>query len=138
MEDFNFPGLTWSDGYGQISIPTYGSSLNNLFIDTLGDARLEQYVYQPTCQNNILDLVFSTHPRLSNLEILPGISDHDVTIFNYEVTCEPTAGNNKHRVALYDKGDLQSIKGNLSTFCNNFLNSDPNSRSVDQLWKEFK
>jgi len=53
--DFNFPGLTWSDGYGQISLPTYGSSLNNLFLDTLADARLKQYVYQPTRQNNILD-----------------------------------------------------------------------------------
>jgi len=35
-----------------ISMPTYGSSLNNLFLDTLANARLEQYVYQPTHQNN--------------------------------------------------------------------------------------
>ena len=34
--------------------------------------------------------------------------------------------------------DLQSIKSDLATFCNNFLNSDPSSRSVDQLWEEFK
>ena len=46
------------------------------------DARLEQYVCQPTRQNNMLDLVFSTHPRLSNLEIIPGFSDHDAIIFN--------------------------------------------------------
>jgi len=82
-------------------MPTYGSSL---FLDTLADAGLEQYVYQPTCQNNIIDLVFSTHPRLSNLEILPGISDHDATILT------------SIEVALYHKRDLQSIKGDLSTF----------------------
>jgi len=115
-------------------MPTYGSSLNNLFLDTLADAGLEQYVYQPTRQNDILDLVF----LLIQDSQISGISDHDATIFNFELTCKPTAGNNKHRVALYHKGDLQLIKGDLSTFCNNFLNSDPNSRFVDQLWKEFK
>ena len=138
MGDFNFPDLTWSDGYGQISTQTYGSSLNNLFLDTMTDTGLEQYVYQPTCQNNILDLLFPTHPRLSNLEIIPGISDHDAIIFNYEVNCQPSVESNKHNVALYYKADLQSIKSDLATFCNNFLNSDSSSRSVDQLWEEFK
>ena len=138
MGDFNFPGHTWSNGYGQVSTPIYGSSLNNLLLDTMTDAGLEQYVYQPTHQNNILDLVFSTHPRLSSLEIIPDVSDHDALIFNYEVTCKPSVGSNKHSVALYYKADLQSIKSDLATFCNNFLNSDPSSRSVDQLWEEFK
>ena len=31
--DFDFPGIPWSGDYGQISIPTYGSSLNKLFLD---------------------------------------------------------------------------------------------------------
>jgi len=66
------------------------------------------------------------------------VADFPIPGHNYEVTCKPTARNNKHRVALYHKGDLQSIKGDLSILCYNFLNSDPNSRSVDQLWKEFK
>jgi len=44
MGDFNFPGLTWSDGCGRISTPTYSSNLNNLFLDAMTDARLEQYV----------------------------------------------------------------------------------------------
>ena len=46
--------------------------------------------------------------------------------------------SNKHSVALYYKADLQSIESDLATFCNNFLNSDPSSRSVNQLWEEFK
>ena len=60
MGDFNFPGITWNNGYGYISTPTYGSSLNKLFLGTINDAGLEQFVHQPTRQNNIIDLVFST------------------------------------------------------------------------------
>jgi len=112
MGDFNFPSITWNNGYGYVT-PTYGSSLNNLFLEAINDAGLEQFVHQPTRQNNILDLVFSTHPKVSNLEIVPGISDHDAVTFNYDITSKQTTGNNQHRIALYHKGDLQSIKRDL-------------------------
>ena len=58
MGDFNFPGITWSSGHGRISTPTYGSSLNNLFLDIINNTSLEQFVHLPTHQDNILDLVF--------------------------------------------------------------------------------
>ena len=83
-------------------------------------------------------VVFSTHPNISNLNTVPGISDHDAIIFDLHITLKPTTGKNQHSVALYHKGDLQSIKNDLVTFSNNFLNSDPQSRTVDQLWQEFK
>ena len=54
MKDFNFPGITWSSGHGRISTPTYGSSLNNLFLDIINDTSLEQFVHLPTRQDNIL------------------------------------------------------------------------------------
>ena len=134
MGDFNFPGITWNSGYGQISTPTYGSRLNS-FLEIINDVGLEQFVHQATRQNNILDLVFS---NISNLNTIPGISDHDAIIFDLCITRKPTTGKNQHSVALYHKGDLQSIKNDLATFSNNFLNSDPQSRTVDQLWQEFK
>ena len=96
------------------------------------------FVHQATRQNNILDLVFSTHPNISNFNTVPGISDHDAIIFDLQITLKPTTGKNQHSVALYHKGDLQSIKNDLVTFSNNFLNSDPQSRTVDQLWQKFK
>ena len=79
--DFNFPGITWSGGYGQIDTPTYERSLNKLFLDIINDASLEQFVYLPTHQDNILDLVFSSQPKINNLDIVSGISDHDAIIF---------------------------------------------------------
>ena len=49
MKDFNFPGITWSGGYGRISTPTYGSSLNKVFLDVIDDASLEHlYTYRHT------------------------------------------------------------------------------------------
>ena len=36
--DFNFPSISWCDGSGQLSLyPTYGSELNNLFLDVVND-----------------------------------------------------------------------------------------------------
>ena len=84
MGDFNFPGITWNSGYGQISTPTYGSRLNSLFLEIINDVGFEQFVHQATRQNNILDPVFSTHPNISNLNTVPGISDHDAIIFYLE------------------------------------------------------
>ena len=75
MGDFNFPSIVWSDGYGLPNPnPTYGSELNSVFLETMNDASLEQYVTEPTRQNNILDLVLSNN---NNLNVVPGISDHE-------------------------------------------------------------
>ena len=113
IRDFNFPGITWSGGYGRISIPTYRSNLNKLFLDIINDASLEQYIHLLTWQDSILDLVFSSHPQVSNLDIGPGISHHDATTFDFDIIHKSTSSINQHEVALYHKGDLQSIKNDL-------------------------
>ena len=82
MGDFNFPSIVWSDGYGLLNPnPTNGSELNNVFLETMNDASLEQYVTEPTRQNNILDLVLSSNNNIHNLNVVPGISDHDAIQF---------------------------------------------------------
>ena len=83
-------------------------------------------------------MVFSSHPQVSNLDIGPGISHHDATTFDFDIIHKSTSSINQHEVALYHKGDLQSIKNDLITFEEDFLHSDPQSRSVKQLWQEFK
>ena len=138
MGDFNFPGITWSSGHGQISTPTYGSSLNNLFLDIINDTSLEQFVHLPTRQDNILDLVFSSRPKISNLYTVPGISDHDAITFVFDIIHKSTSSKNQHKVALYHKAYLQLIKNDLITFRDTFLHNDPQSRSVNQLRQEFK
>ena len=80
MGDFNFPGTyylecwLWSNYY-----TNYGSSLNKLF---LNDASLEQFVHLPKRQDSVLDLVLSPYLKISNLDIIPGTSDHDAKTFD--------------------------------------------------------
>ena len=55
------------------------------FLDFIHDHNLFQHVYSPTrysTSDNILDLVFSCNPNfVSNVNILPGIGDHEMVSF---------------------------------------------------------
>ena len=89
--DFNFPDISWQDGYGHINpSPTYGTDTNKFFVDTINDHGLEQLISAPTRGNNILDLLLCSHPSLiSNVEITPGISDHDAILYCFELPNKP-------------------------------------------------
>ena len=51
--DFNLPDITWSETGGRlISNPTYGSVLNNTFLNILDDFSLEQLVLSTTRGNH--------------------------------------------------------------------------------------
>ena len=71
-----------------------------VFQNVINDASLEQFIHLPTHQDSILDFVFSSHPKISNLGIVPDISDHDTIIFDFNII---------HQVSTqsFNKGDLQ-------------------------------
>ena len=69
---------------------------------------------------------------------MPGISDHDAITFHFDINKHPTSSVKQCRVLLYHKGNTKLIKQDLAAFTNNFLSSDPQTRSVKQLWQEFK
>ena len=73
-------------------------------------------MYRHTKIRKILDLFFSSHPKISNLVIVPGISDHDVITFYLDITHKATSSINQHKDALYHNGDFQSIKNNPTSF----------------------
>ena len=81
--DFNFPSIEWNDGQGTIlPNPTYGHNLNEVFLDTINNHNLEQFVNSPTRQSNVLDLVFTSTPSLiREPHTAPGMSDHEIVIF---------------------------------------------------------
>ncbi|XP_065903849.1 uncharacterized protein [Dysidea avara] len=111
MGDFNFPSVVWSDGYGLLNPnPTYGSELNNVFLETMNDASLEQYVTEPTRQNNILDLVLSNNNNIHNLNVVPGISDHDAIQFQLSVT---------HKSAIHKPPHKNYNGGSISLYLTN-------------------
>ena len=99
---------------------------------------MEQFVTLPTRQNNILDLVISTYPKISNLSTVPGMSDHEALAFHLDLSQKSSQAIIQHKVALYYKANIAQIKKDLSIFQQIFLSSNPLSRSVDQNWQELK
>ena len=137
-EDFNLPSINWIDGYGQLGTNTphlYGTSL---FLDAINDVYLEQFATLPTRQNNILNLVFSTHHKISNLSTVPGMSDHEALVFHLDLSQKPSQAITQHNIALYYKANIAQIKEDMLIFQQIFLSSNPLSRSVDQNWQELK
>ena len=68
--DFNSPSTEWNDGQGTIlPNPTYGNNLNEVFLDTIDNHNLEQFVNLPTRQSHVL--VFTSTPSLIREPTLP-------------------------------------------------------------------
>ena len=131
--DFNLPSVTWSDDGASITpSPTYGRELNDLFLDLINDANLEQMVQQPTRQKNILDLVLSSHPdMISNVDVVPGMSDHEIIVFDINLHSCILPKQITHSVYLYHKGDLDSVRQDMSSFKDFFMSLNPLHKSVE-------
>ena len=118
--------------------PSYGYEINNLFLDFNNDYNLEQLIHEPTRDKNILDLVFSSHPAfISHVSIIPGISNHDAVLFDFNLK-EISFLSSNYNVYLYHKGDYDGIKSYMNAFSESFLSSNPYNNSVEQNWLSFK
>ena len=61
--DFNLPSIMRSNTGASITpSPAHGRELNSLFLEIIDDYGLEQLVYQPTRQGNILDIILTSDP----------------------------------------------------------------------------
>ena len=82
--DFNLPGILWNDGAVINDVPSYGLEVNNRFLEVCDTLGVTQIVTEPTRESNILDLLLVTSPNIySDVEIVPGISDHDAVCVTY-------------------------------------------------------
>jgi len=72
------------EGIGCVqSSPAYRNEVKSLFIDAVNNFDLEQFVTQPTRNQNIIDLVFTTY--LDDTNVVPDISDHEVVTFQIKL-----------------------------------------------------
>ena len=69
--------------------------------------------------------------------MLPGISDHDAVLFDFNLK-EISYLSSNYNMCLYHKGDYDGIKSYMNTFPESFLSSDPYNNSVEQNWLSFK
>ena len=112
-----------------IPSPVHGRELNSLFLETIHDFGLEQLAYQPTRQGNILDIILTSDPNM--ITTAPGVSDHEVILFDITMQSGAIPDRMAHSIYLYHKGDLKNVKQDMCAFKDSFKSSNPECNSVD-------
>ena len=104
--DFNTPDINWEADEATITHPlkSYSTlSMNTTYCNCM--------VREPTRRHdnntaNILDLVLTNNNKLvSNITVVPGISDHDIVTFDLNTHCQKKR-NGKRKVYIRKKADL--------------------------------
>ena len=136
--DFNLPKLAWDSQHTPSFKP--GCSTNAVydkFLEVLDDHSLTQMVSENTRNDNILDFfLISNHTLVKKVEIIPGISDHD--IISTIVNARPTILKQKPRTChLYNKANWSEFRKHVKTSIDELLQIC-DSLSVEDLWTQFK
>ena len=106
-------------------------------IDFAVEHGLTQVHHQPTRDNNILDLVFTTNPSLvKTTSSIPGISDHamivtDIDIIPHYIRQKP------RKVHLFSKANWEMIYQEMDSLSLSITNQ-PNSTNIEDLWELLK
>ena len=132
--DFNLPDIEWK-GMSVLG-SMYPNRHNTFFIDIIQELALEQIVDFPTRQENILDLVLTTHPSLVNkCKPLPGLGDHDIVLIdaNIEATRSKTP---KCKIFIWKLANLEDLQREVCIKINDFLTTK--FSTTDDKWINFK
>ena len=133
--DFNFPGWDWKNN--RLKPNTNYSTIHHQFGDMLHHHGLTQVVTEPTRGENVLDLIATNCPnQVNRLEVIPGISDHEVVYVELEAT--PCRRKQVPRlVPIYSRADWPKLKEHAAIIADTIRNTKTNA-TVDQLWETFK
>ena len=114
-------------------------SLDDTFVDIVSNYNLDQFIYSPTRQNHILDLVFASKPALiKDVTIAPGMSDHEIVTFHIDASRPRINKKKPHKIFCFDKGDIVGLKNQIQDFRQYFIESNPLQNSVEQNWQMLK
>ena len=133
--DFNLPNIDWKNNI--VKPNSSHQRIHYYFCNTLDDVGLTQLVKQSTRKDNILDLVITNLPnQVPRMEIMPGISDHDIVFFEFNIT-PAKIKQIPRNIPLYNRANLETIRVEINSL-NNKLQKEANTRSVNELWNIFK
>ncbi|CAC5373372.1 unnamed protein product [Mytilus coruscus] len=113
--DFNLPDIDWEKN--EIKGNQLPQIINRAFLQVSADLSIQQINSNTTRGNNILDLIFTSHPGLiERCKTLPpiGNSDHDIVLVDISANVnkpKPT----KRKIYLWKKADLKSIGKHLDS-----------------------
>ena len=107
-------------------------------IGIMDEFNLTQVVQEPTPQNNILDLVLTTHPDLiEGTYVVPGMNDHNAVICDINFKTKPSL-NPPRSVYLYKRTDMGGLQEQLRNSYKSFQASEPSTKLVEENWTLFK
>ncbi len=138
--DLNFPLINWKN------ITPVPTCQGNSLIQLAADFSLKQLVKSPTRIDsrtnaaNILDLIFSSHPRhIDNLLVGDTFSDHAVISFNLIVNPMCVDRGSPRKLYLFNKGDYNAMRSAMQTYVDClFTEGNIHTMSVDEIWQNFK
>ena len=133
--DFNTPGWDWTQNSPK---PTCRSQeLYEKLVDALDDTGLHQIIELPTRGPNTLDLICTNSPgRMRNINIIPGISDHNIPTCSIETT--PLRRLQKPRwITQYRKADWTNIAREINEYRGE-IEACTRQMDINTLWDSFK
>ncbi|CAG2254949.1 unnamed protein product [Mytilus edulis] len=134
--DFNLPGWDWKAKC--IKDNTQHVRIHQRFGDILDDNGLLQIVEEPTSQTNTLDLLITNHPNsFTRVEILPGVSDHDIVFA--EISVIPSRKKQAARkIPLYSKANWDKMREDINNIKNEIVTMTTSKSNINDIWLVFK
>ena len=135
--DFNLPGIDWVNSAVKTGAADRSQCL--MLLDTAVNCNLEQMNLEPTRQQNILDLCFTSRPGIvQKTTTAPGFSDHDHMVV-METSLKATINKKKPReVYQYKKTNWDTIRQKIEEKALYYWTSLPSENTVSTNWKAFK
>ena len=133
--DFNCPDIDWETHSVPPGAPQ--RAVQQQLVDIMAKHGLSQVHNQPTRENNILDLVFTTNVSLlKNSTSVPGISDHSIVVTDMDLI--PQYIKRKPRpVFCFGKADWDELRKESISISSKVNMMNDAKEGTTQLWKSF-
>ena len=107
-------------------------------IDITSQSGLTQLHEEPTRENNLLDLIFTTNPTLAKTSTnIPGISDHAIVVTDIET--KPYYHKiNPRKSYIWAKADWEQVNQDLDTLTPNIQEMADSRSNINDIWNTLK
>ena len=112
--DFNCPDIQWETP--SLKHEASDKEVQRTLIDITSQSGLAQLHEEPTRENNLLDLIFTTNPTLAKISTnIPGISDHAIVVTDID-TKPYYQKTNPRKSYIWAKADWEQVNQDLQGF----------------------
>jgi hypothetical protein len=140
LGDFNIPGIDWTSN--TIKDDSRTTAIGTSFLHFLSKHNLTQHVKGSThLKGNTLDLVLTRHYNPPEIDIIPGISDHQALSFSLSLFIGQKISNKRKemkRLLDLKNADTQAVQQCLQELGVEIQRRVDDAATVDCVWGHFK